>query len=169
MKLLPHATIAIVAALLLWLMYVFGIGLLVLLGIAVLAAAALLALPIMGVRGLDHLLYLRRAWTWREDEGRYHAFEGTGLAIDDDGRDVWVAGAGLQKALRTTEPDDAFAARHPERWYRDAGGRLWIRVDAVVERLATMPGRDDPRIQRLRRYFEREVLFPAAERRRRRS
>lgn len=38
---------------------------------------------------------------------------------------------------------------------------------AVVERLATAPSRLEPRTAYLRRDFEREVLFPAAERRRR--
>lgn len=40
-------------------------------------------------------------------------------------------------------------------------------TDAVVERLATAPGRLEPCTAHLRRDFEREVLFPAAERRRR--
>jgi hypothetical protein len=35
-----------------------------------------------------------------------------------------------------------------------------LRVDAVVQNLATMPGRDAPRIQKFRRYLERDVLFP---------
>lgn len=130
-------------------------------------AVALLYLPYQGVRLLDHLEHQMRAWRWRKEEGHYHEFEGTGLSVLDDGRDVWVAGADLQRALRTQEPEDAFAARHSERWYRDADGRLWVRVDAVVERMATMPGRDEPRTQRLRRYFERQVLYPASERRRR--
>jgi hypothetical protein len=40
-----------------------------------------------------------------------------------------------------------------------------LRVDAVVLHLNTMAGRHDPRVQRLRRYFEREVLYPASRRR----
>lgn len=37
--------------------------------------------------------------------------------------------------------------------------------DAVVQHLATMPGRDEPRIQKLRRCLGRDVLFPARHRR----
>ncbi len=37
------------------------------------------------------------------------------------------------------------AARHRERWVRDADQRFWLRVDAVVAHLATMPGRNHPR------------------------
>jgi hypothetical protein len=167
MKPTVHLVLAGGALLFLLLLYALGLGTVLLLAVASVLAVTLLAVPIYGVRLLDHLLYLRRAWTWRKEEGRYHAFEGAGLTIDDDGRDVWVAGDDLQRAMRTRDPEDALAARHSDRWYRDADGRLWLRVDAVVERLSTMPGRDEPRVQRLRRYFEREVLFPAGERRRR--
>ena len=42
-----------------------------------------------------------------------------------------------------------------------------LRVDAVIAYLGQMPERNDPRVQKLRRYLERDVLHPAAERRRR--
>lgn len=167
MKPLPRAAIFLAVALVLGLLHALGLGLPLLLG----AAAAILFVayfaPLLGVRTLDRIGMAWRAWIWREEEGRHHAFGGVGLRIDDDGRQSWVAALDLQRVLRTREPEDALAARHSDRWLRDADGLLWLRVDAVVERLATMPGRDDPRIQRLRRYFEREILFPAAERRRR--
>ena len=46
-------------------------------------------------------------------------------------------------------------------------GALHLRVDGIVVHLFSMPDRMQPRVIRLRRYLERELLFPAAERRRR--
>ena len=157
----------VAAAAVLGLLHAIGLGMPILMVLAALILLATAVYPPWGVRVLDWFGLLWRAWAWRNEEGRHHAFGGVSLDIHDDGRDVWLAAPDLQRALRTQEPEDALAARHSERWYRDADGRLWLRLDTVVERLATMPGRDDLRIQRLRRYFEREVLYPAAERRRR--
>ena len=151
----------------LWLLHVLGLGLPILLTGAVITIVITWKFPSLGVRALDRLEMLWRAWVWRHEEGRHHAFGGVALRIEDDGRHVWLAAEDLQRVLRTQEPEDALAARHTGRWQRDAQGLLWLRVDAVAERLSTMPGRTDPRIQRLRRYFEREVLYPAAERLRR--
>lgn len=124
-------------------------------------------MPRTGVRAVDRLGMLARALRWRHEEGRHHAFGGHPLHIVDDGRFNWVAGDDLQRVLHTRDADDGLAARHAGRWRRDERGQLLLRVDSVVERLASAPGRMEPRVVRLRRYFEREVLFPAAERRRR--
>ena len=70
----------------------------------------------------------------------------------------------MQRLLRRREPEDVLAARHAGRWQRDARGRLLLRVDAIVDLLATGPGRMNPRTVRLRRYLERELLFPAERR-----
>lgn len=138
----------------------------------VLAAAiallyVVLVLPHLGVRAIDRLVLLLRTLHWRHEQGHHHAFAGVPLQVSDDGRHAWVAAQGLQRALGRREPDDVLAARHAGRWRRDAQGTLWLRVDTVVDVLAHAPGRLDPRTVRLRRYFEREVLFPATERRRR--
>ncbi|MBA4176017.1 MAG: hypothetical protein C0505_05580 [Leptothrix sp. (in: Bacteria)] len=101
----------------------------------------------------------------RADAGHYHAFGGVRLRVEDDGRHVWIDGAGLQRVLGRREPDEAQAARHAGAWRRDERGVLMLRVDAVIQQLATMPGRNEPRIQKLRRYLERDVLFPARARR----
>ncbi len=100
----------------------------------------------------------------RADAGCHHAFAGVRLRVEDDGRHVWIDGPGLQRVLGRREPDEAQAARHSGAWRRDARGVLMLRVDAVVQHLATMPGRDEPRIQKLRRYLEHDVLFPARHR-----
>lgn len=126
-----------------------------------------LVVPHLGVRVLDQLILAARSWHWRHEQGRHHAFGGVPLQITEDHRHVWVDGPSLQRVLASTDTDDVLAARHSGRWRRDAQGVLQLRVDAVVDVLAHGPGRLDPRQVRLRRYFEREVLFPAAERRRR--
>lgn len=167
MKPVPRTVLFAGVALALALLHFLGLGLPILLSGAAVVLIVTYFAPSLGVRALDRIGLAWRAWLWRDQEGRHHAYGGVGLRIEDDGRHTWVAADDLQRALRTREPQDALAARHSDRWLRDADGRLWLRVDAVVERLATMPGRTDPRIQRLRRYFEREVLFPAAEKRRR--
>lgn len=132
-------------------------------------ALVLIAVPSLGVAALDRLLYLRRLAHWQGVEGKHHSFGNIGLAIEDDGRHVWVAAADLQRALRTRDAEDIIAARHAGRWRRTARGKLQLRVDAVVQVLATAPGRMDPHTIHLRKYLEREVLFPAAQRRDRRG
>lgn len=139
-----------------WVLFV-GIGL-----AGLLASAAWLALQ----RSSDLRAWLRERF-WSRQEGSYHAFNGVGLRVDDDGRHVWMDGQGLLRALGRREADDVLAARLTGMWRRDAKGLLMVRVDAVIDYLGHMPERKDPRVQKLRRYLERDVLHPAAERRRR--
>ena len=124
-------------------------------------------LPSLGVSLLDRLIQAARSFHWHHEQGRHHAFAGVPLHIEDDGRHLWVDGNGLQRVLGSSDRDDVLAARHAGRWRRNRDGELLLRVDSVVELLAQGPGRMEPRKVRLRRYFERELLFPAAERRRR--
>lgn len=151
----------------LYLLHALGVGFPMLVGLIVVVGVVAALLPWLGVRALDAVTGALRAFGWRREEGRHHAFAGVALHIEDDGRFVWVDGADLQRVLSTRDADDVLAARHAGRWRRDAEQRLMLRVDAVVERLATAPGRMEPRTVRLRRYFEREVLYPAARRRER--
>lgn len=142
-------------------------------GLASLVFSVFLALAVVlaivgGLRALGWSKDKLREHAWRKEEGRYHAFAGVPLQVEDDGRHVWLGGAGLLRVLGRREPDDVLAARLPGQWRRDAQGRLLLRVDAVVDYLGHMPGRGDPRVQKLRRYLERDVLFPAQERHRRR-
>jgi hypothetical protein len=104
---------------------------------------------------------------WAREAGDYYAFAGVRLIVQDDGRHVWLDGPGLLRVLGRREPDDVLAARMPGQWRRNEQGVLMLRVDAVIDYLGHMPGRDDLRVQKLRRYLERDVLHPAAERRRR--
>lgn len=161
--LLVAGVIAAILGFLHWL----GIGLRLLLALALLFSFVALAMPRVGVRWIDDLVLWVRGQFWAREQGRFHSFGGVPLEIEDDGDQVWVDGEGLLRALGRTEPDEALAARHSGSWKRGTDGQLMLRVDAVVQYLNTMPGREDPRVQRLRRYFEREVLYPAAQRRQR--
>jgi hypothetical protein len=156
----------VIAGFLGWL-HAWGVGLPLLLGIALVFCLVALVAPRLGVRWIDDLVLALRGLYWRREQGRVHTFGGVPLDIEDDGRTVWVAGEGLQRALGTDDSETTLAARHAGHWRRNADDVLQLRVDAVVAYLNTMPGRHDPRVQRLRRYLEREVLFPAQMRRER--
>jgi hypothetical protein len=158
----------VIAGMLAWL-HALGVGLQLLLAGALVFALVAVVSPRLGVRWLDDAVLWLRGLYWQREQGRFHSFRGIPLDIEDDGRHVWVAGEGLQRVLGTQDPEPALAARHAGRWQRNEAGTLMLRVDAVVQHLATMPGRDDPSVQRLRRYFEREVLYPARQRRLRQS
>jgi hypothetical protein len=164
---------AIARALLLAAALTLGLGLLHALGLVrplllfAIAGAAVAAalLPWRDGRLIDPLIDAVRRCFWAAEEGRFHSFGGIALAIEDDGRHVWINGAGLQRVLGRSEPDDVLAARISGAWRYSPEGVLMLRVDAVVGYLGHMPGRDDPRVQRLRRYLERDVLYPASRRR----
>jgi hypothetical protein len=146
-------------------LHLFGVGLWMLLSLATVVAFVAWTLPWLGVRWLDDAILFVRGLFWAREQGRFHSFAGVALHVEDDGRHVWVDSDGLMRALGRQEPEGAVAARHAGHWRRDEQDRLMLRVDEVVRVLATMPGRTDPRVQRLRRYFEREVIYPATQRR----
>jgi hypothetical protein len=153
------------AAAVLWLLHLLGVRwpfLVLMLGGAFLLV---ILLPYFGVRGLDRIEAAAREYRWRKEEGRHHALDGVSLVIEDDGRHLWIESRGVQNLLRTQDRQDVLAARHAGQWRRDDQGLLWLRVDGLVERLKTMPGRDEPHNIRIRRYFERDVLFPAERKR----
>lgn len=152
------------AGLLAWL-HVLGVGLPLLLAMAVLLAVLLLVVPWIAASWLGDISQAVRGRFWRPEMGSFHAFAGVPLHIEDDGSHVWIDGPGLQRAIGRREPEDAQAARHAGHWRRNAQGTLMLRLDAVIQNLATMPGREEPRIQKFRRYLERDVLYPAQRRR----
>ena len=154
----------IAAGLLAWL-HTLGVGLPLLLAIAVVLAVLLLIVPWIAASWMGDVSQAVRGRFWAREQGQFHAFGGVPLQIEDDGRHVWIDGPGLQRVMGRREPEDAQAARHAGHWRRNAQGTLMLRVDAVVQNLATMPGRDDPRVQKFRRYLERDVLYPAQRRR----
>lgn len=149
------------------LLHLLGVGLKLLLALGLVLAFVGIVLPRVGVRWLDDAVAWVRGRFWAREQGHFHSFAGVPLHVEDDGRHVWVDGAGFMRAVGRIEPEDALAARLSGHWRRTNNGVLLLRVDAVVNHLNTMPGREDPRVQRLRRYFERELLFPAATRRQR--
>lgn len=139
----------------------------IVIALAVLVALVAVVTPWLGVRALDSLLQAARALIWRREQGRHHAFAGLSLRVRDDGRHVWLAGDDLQRVLGTHDAQDVLAARVAGKWRRDERGDLWLRVDGVVDHLSSSPGRMDPRTVRFRQYLDRELLFPAGQRRRR--
>lgn len=151
------------------LLHWFGVGLPLLGAAAALIGLLALLAPLLGVRLLDRLTGLLRQVWWRKEQGKYYAFDGVAINVDDDGLYLWVDVDDWRKVRRTTEPEDVIAARHSARWRRNDRGAMQLRVDAVVDGLAKARDASQPRTVRLRRYLERELLFPAAERRRRRS
>jgi len=156
----------LIAGFLAWL-HALGVGLRLLLAIALLFCLVAMVAPRLGVRWIDDLVLAIRTLFWQREQGRFHTFAGVPLDIEDDGRHLWLAGEGLQRVLGSSEPESVLAARHAGHWRRNPDGVLLLRVDTVVQHLNTMPGRHDPRVQRLRRYLERQVLFPAQIRRER--
>lgn len=131
-------------------------------------ALVLLAAPYLTIALGSALKQKIRERLWAGEEGRHYNFGGISLRIDHDARYSWIAGSDYQRVMGTHDAEDVLAARLAGRWRRDDRGVLMLRVDAVVTHLASMPGRMDPRTVRLRRYFEREVLYPAEQRRARR-
>lgn len=124
-------------------------------------------LPWLGVSVVENAIDAVRAWLWADQQGHHHAFNGVLLDIRDDGRHVWIAADGLRRALRASENDARLEVRFPGRSRRDERGELLLRVDAVAAFLQSSNTRGDPTRLRLLRYLEDDVLFPAAERRRR--
>ena len=157
--------VAAITAGVLGVLHLLGIGLKLLLALAILIALVAWALPWLGVRWLDAATLWVRGMFWARQQGRFHSFGGVPLHIENDGRHTWVDGIGLMCVLDRREPEEVLAARHSGHWRRNDEGLLMLRVDAVVQHLNTMPGRELPKVQRLRRYFEREVLDPAHRRR----
>jgi hypothetical protein len=101
---------------------------------------------------------------WKDHEGHHHAFAGVIFTVQDDGRHVWMQGDALKRVLARPEADDVLASRISGKWKLDERKQLWLRVDGVIEHLSVFPGRMDPRVQKLRRWLERDVIFPAERR-----
>ena len=143
------------------LLHRLGLGLPLLLALTIVIGLVAWRFPFHGVRLLDAAIQFMRGLYWARDEGRFHSFGGVALVIEDDGRHVWLDGAGLLRVLERRESEDVLAARLAGQWRHNAQGLLMLRVDGVVQYLARMPARHEPRVQKFRRYLEREVLYPA--------
>lgn len=158
------ALLAVAAIGLAGLLYTQGVGPLVLLGVVAAGIVVIVYVPrwiiALGEKAGEGV----NTQVWKGVEGHHHAFAGVGFTISDDGRHVWMHADALKRVLARPEADDVLAARISGKWKLDDRQHLWLRVDAVVEHLATFPGRMDPRVQKLRRWLERDVLYPAERR-----
>jgi hypothetical protein len=166
-RLLRTCGVMAAAAVLLLSLDTLGLGLPLLYAIVVGFGVIAWVMPWVGVRLLDSAILALRSRFWAPQQGRHHSFGGVGLRVEDDGRQVWLAGADLQRVLGTRDSEDVLAARLAGHWRRAPDGELLLRVDAVVRHLSQLPSRAEPRVLRLRRYLERELLFPAQQRRER--
>lgn len=150
------------------LLHLLGVGLPLLTALAVVFSLVALVAPWVAIGWLEALALQVRTRSWAAQQGRFHSFAGVSLEVEDDGRHVWLGARGLQQVLGRRESEEVLAARHAGRWRRAGRERsLQLRADAVVSWLSTMPGRDDPHVQRLRRYIERDLLYPAQQRQQR--
>jgi len=161
---LVGAGIAAVLGVLHW----WGVGLPLLLTLLVVFGALAGFAPRSGVRWLDECVLVFRSWLWRRESGRHHSFAGVTLDIEEEGGQVWLAAESLQAALRRPEPVTVTAARlvglATQHSRRNDEGVQMLNVQAVVQHLSQRPDRMEPRVVRLRRYLEREVLYPAGRR-----
>jgi hypothetical protein len=153
-----------VAAVLLVFVNSLGLELSVLAWGVLLAALVVVAVPRLALDAGAWLWDRLRAAYWAGEQGQHHRHRGLVIQVEDDGQHVWLAGRDLQAQLGSKDSDDVLAARHAGHWRRDADGRLMLRADAVVRHLAAMPGRGEARIIRLRRYIERDIIYPAQRR-----
>ena len=157
-------SIAAVLGLLHW----WGLGLPLLMVLLVAVGAVAKFVPHIGVRWLDQLILAIRTLLWRRVSGRHHSFAGIALNIEEADGQMWLSADCLQRALRQPEAESVTAARLADHAGVHARhnheGLLMLNVQAVVEYLQRMPARTEPRIQRLRTYLERDVLFPASRR-----
>ncbi len=157
-------SIAAVLGLLHW----WGLGLPLLMVLLVLVGAVAKFVPHIGVRWLDELILAVRTLLWRRVSGRHHSFAGITLDIEEADGQMWMSADCLQRVLRQPEAISVTAARladhDGEHTRHNDKGVLMLNVQAVVHYLQHMPGRTEPRNQRLRTYLERDVLFPASRR-----
>ena len=135
------------------------------------AVVVAIAVPRLGVRWLHAGVLVFRTWLWRRESGYHHSVAGIALDIEEGAGQMWISADCLQRALRQRE-DEAItlaglaggASAAVAHAFRANEGLLMLNVRAVVQYLAHMPRRSDPRVLRLRRYLEREVLYPAIRR-----
>lgn len=153
------------------LLHALGVGLPLLWALVVAMGVVAIAVPRLGVRWLDDAVLAYRTWLWRRESGHHHSFAGIALDIEESAGQMWISANCLQRALRLREDEATTSARLAgdasaavAHAFRNDEGVLMLNVRAVVQYLAHMPRRSDPRVLRLRRYLEREVLYPASRR-----
>lgn len=153
------------------LLHALGVGLPLLWALVVAVGVVAIVVPRLGVRWLDDAVLAFRSWLWRRESGQHHSFAGTALDIEEHAGQMWMSADCLQRALRLREAETATSARlaggpsaAAAHAFQNDQGVLMLNVQAVVHYLDHMPRRSDPRVLRLRRYLQREVLYPASRR-----
>ncbi len=131
------------------------------------ASGLVYAAPLLGVAFARPLIELasasRRAMRraqWRDVEGRHFAFRGRPVKVIEDGdRQRWVRLSDIRAIVGFTASDGALALAYPAGWQRiGRSGEAFLGEDALVAHLGKERG---PEALRLRRWVEREIVFPA--------
>jgi hypothetical protein len=131
-----------------------------------LAGGVLLALvlprPLLDLAGeLRHAL---RARVWREAMGHYFVYRGHRIRVlEDVSHQRWVCVADVRAVVGSSVSDGALALTYPNGLLHQGDPALaYLSDDALLIHLARDPG---PRANRFRHWAEREIAFPARQRR----
>jgi hypothetical protein len=135
------------------------------------AAGLVFAAPLVGLAIARPLLELAAAASramhrahWRDVEGRHYAFRGqTVRVLEDASGQRWIRLGDIRGIVGFTASDGALALAYPDGLSR-IGRPIepYISAEALLEHLGKERG---PKAIRLRAWVEREVAFPAAQRR----
>lgn len=110
---------------------------------------------------------MRRA-QWRDVEGRHFAFKGrTVHVIEDDDHQRWVRIADVRAIVGFTTGDGALRITYPNGWRLLGQPAEPYMSDEAL--LAHLGKERSPKALRLRRWVEREIVFPARRQRERRG
>ena len=121
-----------------------------------------LARPLMDLAGLAW--HGTRVQAWRPVEGRFYAFRGQPVAVVEDvSHRRWLRLADVRQAVALGRSDQALAHEGAARVFETEGD--WhVEAEALLEALRREPG---DRALKFHHWVERDVAFPARQRRRR--
>jgi hypothetical protein len=114
------------------------------------------------------LRYALRATAWRREEGRYFAYRGVPVqVIEDDDQHCWVRVADVRRIVGFTASDGALSLTYAADW-RMLGHppQPHLRDEALLKHLKK---ESSPAALKLGRWVERDVAYPARQRRMRRT
>jgi hypothetical protein len=138
----------------------FGTGLLFMAGVV----GIVLARPLMDLT-IATWHEMRRA-NWRELEGRHFAFKGRSVrVVEDADHQRWVRLADIRAIAGFTASDTALQVTYPGGWSMRGRPREPYLSDEAL--LAHIAKERSPEAARLRRWVEREIVFPARRKRER--
>ncbi len=145
-----------------WALWRLGFGT----GVVFMAAAVGLALARPLVDLTIALWQAMRHANWRELEGHHFAFKGRSVrVVEDAGHQRWIRLADIRAIAGFTASDASLRITYPGGW--GLRGRLrepYLSDEALLAHIAK---EHSPEALRLRRWVEREIVFPARRQRER--